>query len=226
MSRRTLVIGNKCYSSWSMRGWLALRAFGVAFEERRLPLETETFHREIAPLAPHRRVPVLIDGATTVWDSLAICEYADERFLDGRGWPTDRAARAMARSVCAEMHSGFAALRGALPMDCRASGASVPVSEAARRDVARMRGLLAECRVAHGAKATGAEAGPFLFGRWSLADGYFAPIAVRFKGYGVPLEGAAAAWLDAVWAHPAVVEWVAAGRAETEVVPADVMSVP
>lgn len=225
MSQPTLVIGNKCYSSWSLRGWLALAAFGVPFTERRLPLETAEFQREIARLAPNRRVPVLLDGETTVWDSLAICEYADERWLDGRGWPADRAARAMARAVCAEMHAGFTALRGALPMDCRASGAPVPVSEAARRDVARMRELLAGCR-ALGARAAGAEAGPYLFGRWSLADGYFAPIVVRFRGYGVPVEGAVASWMDAMWAHPALAAWVAAGRAEVEQVPPDVLAVP
>lgn len=226
MSKPTLIIGNKRHSSWSLRGWLSLRAFGIEFEERRLLLETPEFHRELAKLALNRRVPVLIDGSTTVWDSLAIAEYVDDRWLDGAGWPADRTARAMARSACAEMHSGFADLRNALPMDCAASGAPVPVNEATRRDVARMRALLAACRADHGAKATGAEAGPFLFGRWSLADGYFAPIVLRFKGYGVPVDGAVAAWMDAMWSHPALAEWVAAGRAETEQVPVDVLAVP
>jgi glutathione S-transferase len=226
MSKPTLVIANKRHSSWSLRGWLALRPFGVAFEERRVPLETAEFHRVMAELGLNRRVPVLIDGAITVWDSLAICEYANERWLEGKGWPADRAARAMARSVCAEMHAGFSALRNALPMDCKASGAPVPVNEATRLEVARMRELLAGCRTAHGERTVGAEAGPFLFGRWSLADGYFAPIAVRFKGYGVPVEGAVAAWLDALWSHPALVEWIAAARAETEIVPPDILAVP
>lgn len=226
MSRPTLVIGNKCYSSWSLRGWLALEAFGIGFTERRLPLETPEFHREIAKLAPNRRVPVLIDGPTTVWDSLAICEYVNERWLDRRGWPADPAARAMARSVAAEMHSGFGGLRNALPMDCRADGSPVPVNEAARKDVERMRALLAACRADHGARATGAESGPFLFGRFSLADCCFAPIVVRFKGYGVPTDGAVADWADAMWAHPALSAWVEAGRAETERVPPDILAVP
>ena len=222
MTTTTLVIGNKCYSSWSLRGWMPLKAFGVGFVERRLLLETAEFHREMAALGLNRRVPVLIDGATMVWDSLAICEYVDDRWLEGRGWPADRAARAMARSACAEMHSGFVGLRRALPMDCRAGGAPVPVDEAARQDVARMRALLGGCLAKHGAEG----GGPWLFGRFSLADCYFAPIVVRFKGYGVPVEGALAAWMDAMWAHPALAEWVAAGRAEVERVPPDILAVP
>lgn len=220
MARPVLVIGNKCYSSWSLRSWLPLRHFGVDFEERRLPLETEEFTREIGKYAPTRRVPVLIDGEVTVWDSLAIAEYANERWLNAKGWPEDRAARAHARTICAEMHSGFVGLRSALPMDCRASGAPVPVNAAARSDVARMRELIGGCRSRFGAS------GPWLFGAFSLADCYFAPIVVRFKGYGVPVDGAVAAWVEAMWALPALAEWVAAGRAEREVVPADVLRLP
>jgi len=220
MTRPTLIIATKRHSSWSLRGWLALKAFGVGFEERRLPLETAEFHREMDKLGLNRRVPVLIDGATTVWDSLAIAEYVNERWLEGKGWPADRAARAMARSACAEMHSGFSALRNALPMDCRAPGTPVPVNEATRHDVARLRALLAGCRAAHGAD------GPWLFGAFSLADCYFAPIVVRFRGYGVPVEGAVAAWMDALWAHPALVEWVAAAQVETDLVPPDILAIP
>jgi len=224
MTTPTLVIGNKCYSSWSLRGWLPLRHFGVAFTERRLPLGTEEFDREMAQLGLNRRVPVLIDGEHTVWDSLAICEYANERWLDGRGWPVDRGARARARSVCAEMHSGFAGLRRALPMDCRASGAPTPVDEAARADVARMRALIADCRSRPGVH--GADGGPWLFGAFSIADCHLAPIAVRFTVYGVPLEGAVAEWVGTMWALPALAEWVAAGRAEAERVPPDILAVP
>ena len=220
MSTPVLVIGNKRHSSWSLRGWLPLRHHGIAFEERRLPLETEEFAREIVKYTPTRRVPVLIDGDTTIWDSLSIAEYVNERWLDGKGWPIERAARAHARTVCAEMHTGFVGLRSALPMDCRASGAAVPVDAAARADVARMRELIAGCRARFGGE------GPWLFGRFSLADCYFAPIVVRFKGYGVPVDGAVAAWVEQVWALPALVEWVAAGRAEREVVPPDVLSLP
>jgi glutathione S-transferase len=220
MSKPLLVIGNKCYSSWSLRAWLPLRHFGIAFEERRLPLETEEFAREIVKYAPTRRVPVLIDGATTVWDSLAICEYANERWLGGKAWPAALTARAHARTVCAEMHTGFAGLRGALPMDCRASGATVPVNAAARADIGRMRELIADCRARFGA------GGPWLFGEFSLADCYFAPIVVRFKVYGVPVSRAVADWVETAWALPALAEWVEAGRAERETVPSDVLGVP
>ena len=220
MSKPVLVIGNKCYSSWSLRAWLPLRHYGISFEERRLPLESAEFAREIAKYSPTRRVPVLLDGAVTVWDSLAIYEHVNERWLDGKGWPAALAARAHARAVCAEMHTGFVGLRSALPMDCRASGASVPVSAAARADIARMRELIAGCRAGFGGGDR------WLLGAFSLADCYFAPIVVRFKVYGVPVAGAVADWVEAMWALPALAEWVAAGRAEQEVVPPDVLSVP
>ena len=224
MSKPVLVIGNKCHSSWSLRGWLPLRHYGIAFEERRLPLETEEFAREIVKYTPTRRVPVLIDGDITVWDSLAIHEYVNERWLDGKGWPAERAARAHARTVCAEMHTGFNDLRGAMPMDCLASGAPLAVNAAARTYVARMRELIAGCRARFGSRAK--DGGPFLFGAFSLADCYFAPIVVRFKVYGVPLDGAVADWVEAMWALPALIEWVAAGRAERETVPIDMLIVP
>lgn len=220
MTKPLLVIGNKRHSSWSLRGWLPLRHWGVGFDERRLLLETPEFAREIAQYAPSGRVPVLVDGAVTVWDSLAICEYANERWFEGKGWPAERVVRAHARTVCAEMHSGFAALRNALPMDCGARGTGVPVNAAARADVARMRALIADCRARFGSS------GPWLFGEFSLADCYLAPIVVRFKGYGVPLAGSVEAWVEAMWALPALVEWVAAGRAERETVPVDVLELP
>jgi len=220
MSKPTLVIGNKCYSSWSLRPWLALRHWGVSFDEQQLWFASGSFGAEVAELSPTRRVPVLIDGTTTVWDSLAICEYANERWLDGQGWPAERAARAVARSVCAEMHSGFVGLRRALPMDCRASGAPLAVDEAVRADVARMRASIADCRARFGA------GGPYLFGAFSLADCYLAPVVVRFKGYGVPVEGAVAAWMQTMWALSALVGWVAAGRAEHEQYPPDVLGLP
>ena len=224
MSKPLLVIGNKRHSSWSLRAWLALRHWGVGFDERRLPLDTPEFAREIVKYAPTGRVPVLVDGAVTVWDSLAICEYANERWFDGKGWPSDRAARAFARTVCAEMHTGFTNLRNSMPMDSRASGAPLPVNAATRVDVARMREMIADCRTRFGMAAAGD--GPWLFGSFSIADCYLAPIVVRFKGYGVPLGGAVAAWVEAMWSLPELVEWVAAGRAERETVPVDVLELP
>ena len=220
MSKPLLVIGNKRHSSWSLRAWLPLRHWGVDFDERRLLLDTPEFAREVAAYAPTGRVPVLVDGAVTVWDSLAICEYANERWFEGKGWPAERAARAFARTVCAEMHTGFAALRNSMPMDSGASGAPLAVNAATRADVARMRALIGDCRSRFGA------GGPWLFGAFSLADCYLAPIVLRFKGYGVPLEGSVAAWVEAMWALPALAEWVAAGRAERETVPVDVLELP
>jgi glutathione S-transferase len=220
MSKPLLVIGNKRHSSWSLRGWLPLRHWGVDFEERRLPLDTPEFAREIVKYAPTGRVPVLVDGGVTVWDSLAICEYANERWFEGKGWPAALAARAHARTVCAEMHTGFPALRNSMPMDSRAGGAPLAVNAATRAEVARMRALISDCRARFGAD------GPWLFGGFSIADCYLAPIVLRFKGYGVPLEGEVAAWVEAMWALPALAEWVAAGRAERETVPIDVLELP
>ena len=220
MSKPLLVIGNKRHSSWSLRAWLPLRHWGVDFDERRLLLDTPQFARDIAGYSPTGRVPVLVDGTVTVWDSLAICEYANERWFAGQGWPASLAARAHARTVCAEMHTGFTALRNSMPMDSRAGGAGLAVNAATRTDVARMRALIGDCRARFGA------AGPWLFGGFSLADCYLAPIVVRFKGYGVPLDGEVAAWVEAMWALPALAEWVAAGRAERETVPIDVLELP
>ena len=207
-----LVIGNKNYSSWSLRPWLLLRQFGVPFRELKLPLDTPEFEARIGDYAPNRRVPALHDGATRLWDSLAICEYANERWLDGRGWPADRATRALARSISAEMHSGFTALRNEMPFNCR-SRRRVALSHDATRDVARAQALWADCRARFGA------GGPWLFGEFSPADAMFAPVALRFVTYGVPLDATARAYVDAVAAHPAVVEWIAAGRTEREVIP-------
>ena len=224
MSKPTLVIGNKCYSSWSLRGWLPLRHWQVPFEEHLLWFADGSFDAEVAKHSPTRRVPVLIDGDTTVWDSLAICEYVNERWLDGKGWPADRAARAMARSICAEMHTGFTGLRSSMPMDCRASGMPVAVNQATRADVARMRALLAECRARHGASS--GKSGPYLFGEFSLADCYFAPVVIRFKGYGVKTDAVVSAWLEQMWQLPALAEWIAAGRVESETVPPDILAIP
>ena len=140
----TLVIGNKNYSSWSLRPWLLLRHFGVPFGEIQLPLDTPEFHERIAALSPSRRVPALHDGDVVAWDSLAICEYANERWLDGRGWPADPARRAVARSIAAEMHSGFPALRAQLPMNLRRTPREPHWDEAARRDMTLLREALGE----------------------------------------------------------------------------------
>ena len=211
----TLVIGNKNYSSWSLRPWLLLRHFGVAFDEVRLPLDTPEFHAQVGRWSPTRRVPVLHDGELMVWDSLAICEYANDRWLQGRGWPPDLATRALARCAAAEMHSGFAALRGQLPMNVRRQPNGSRWDADAQRDIARVQELWRELRTRFGGQ------GDFLCGGFGIVDAMFAPVCVRFRGYGVRTDDTASAYMDAIFALPAMREWEAAARAETERVGAD-----
>lgn len=215
MTLPLLVIGNKNYSSWSLRGWLAMRKAGVDFEERRLPLDTPTFEAEISALSPSRRVPVLWDGDLCVWDSLAIGEYVNERWADGRLLPADRALRAQARSLCAEMHAGFPALRSDMPMNCRATGRKVPMSAALEADIRRIVELWSQARVASD------ERGPWLLGDFSLADAMYAPVAFRFQTYGVTVPDVARDYMHTVFEDTDIRAWVEAALAETEVVEAD-----
>jgi glutathione S-transferase len=204
----TLVIGNKNYSSWSLRPWLLMRHHDIAFDEVRLPLDTPEFRSGITRWSPSGRVPVLHHGNLVVWDSLAICEYVNEAFLDGRGWPRDGAARAVARAVSAEMHSGFQALRNALPMNCRRRATGFVVPAEARGDIDRITRIWRECR----ARAAGDE--PFLFGAFSIADAMYAPVALRFRTYGVAVGEVERHYADALIALPALREWLAAAEAE------------
>lgn len=203
-----LVIGNKNYSSWSLRPWLLLRQFNVAFEERKLDLYTPGFHEEAGRWSPTRRVPALHDDGLLVWDSLAICEYANERWLDGRGWPASLQARALARAAAAEMHSGFAALRTQLPMNCRRKPDGYHWDDAAAADIARVQALWAWLRGTHG------DGGDFLCGEFGIVDAVFAPVAIRFIGYGVAMDDIASRYVEALAALPAMREWQA--EAETE----------
>ena len=207
-SSPTLVIGSKNYSSWSLRAWLLLRQFDVDFIEIKLPLDTPEFYARIGDYSPAGRVPVLIDGEVRVWDSLAICEYANERFLDGRAWPADRAARAWARAISAEMHSGFAALRGALPTNCRKRVATPPLSAAAQRDVERVESIWCEARERHAGE------GAFLFGKFSIADAMYAPVVLRFISYAVELEVPARAYVETIATLPALRDWLAETASE------------
>ena len=205
-----LVIGNKNYSSWSLRPWLLLSHFGVAFEEVRLPLDTPQFAAEVGRHSPTGKVPALHDDDVHVWDSLAICEYANERWLDGRGWPAERGQRALARAAAAEMHSGFTALRTQLPMNSRRQPDGYRWDEAAQRDIDRVQALWRELRGAHGA------GGDFLFGPFGIVDAMFAPVAIRFDGYGVAVDDTAAAYMQALFALPALREWRQAAAQESE----------
>jgi glutathione S-transferase len=213
MTRR-LVIGNRNYSSWSLRPWLALRVADVAFEEVVIELDRPETKARILEHSPSGRVPCLIDGALRVWDSLAICETANERWAGGRLWPADADARAYARAVVAEMHSGFAALRTHLPMDIRSRhferGAVAQARPDVAADIVRVQALWTECLAGSG--------GPFLFGDFSIADAFYAPVITRFATYGVALPARLSAWADTVQALPAMRDWTAAAHAETAVI--------
>jgi glutathione S-transferase len=212
----TLVIGNKNYSSWSLRPWLLLRHYGVPFTEQRLLLDTPEFAAQVARWSPSRRVPALHDGDLVLWDSLAICEYANERWLDGKAWPADIALRAVARCAAAEMHSGFGALRSQLPMNVRRQPRLPHWDAGADADIARVQEIWRDLRARSG------DGGPFLCGdRFGIVDAMFAPVCVRFRGYGVPLDAAATSYLQAIFALPAMCEWEAAALAETERVASD-----
>lgn len=201
-----LVIGNKNLSSWSMRPWLLLRHAGLPFRERVLPFETAGWRDAIVALSPSRRVPALHHGELVVWDSLAICEYVADVFPDAKLWPSDRAARAIARSMSAEMHSGFAGMRREMSMDVAARHPRRAPSHETDDDVKRVLALWTECRARAG-RLVGDEAGPFLFGRFSIADAMFAPVVWRFRTYGVEIPEGARAWYETMLALPAMKEW-------------------
>lgn len=207
MGELLLIIGNKNYSSWSLRPWILMKHLGLAFEERLLPLDTPEFARDIAAVSPTKRVPLLRHGQLRVWDSLAICEYACE--LAGRGWPTDRAARAVARSVCAEMHAGFTALRSQWPMNARASGRHTAPNAERAADITRIGEIWADCRARFGA------GGPWLFGDYSAADAMYAPVVLRFRTYGARLNDSATAYVATALADPHLKDWVNGAAAES-----------
>jgi glutathione S-transferase len=173
----TLVIGNKELSSWSLRPWLVLRHYGIEFREIRLPLDTPEFFAQIVRYSGALRVPVLIDGEAHIWDSLAIVEYLNEK-VGGRGWPADPLLRAHARSVSAEMHSGFQALRETWPMHANGSNPHVPLPPQGRTDVGRVQTIWDDCRAKYASR------GPWLFGEFSIADAMYAPVVLRFRHYG------------------------------------------
>ena len=210
-----LVVGNKNLSSWSLRPWVLLRHAGIAFDERVLPFEAEGWRDAIVSLSPTRRVPVLHDGELVVWDSLAICEYVADTFPEARLWPTARGARAVARSVSAEMHSGFPNMRRDLSMDVVARHARRPFARETEDELVRVQAIWEECR-ARAARLTGDDAGPFLFGRFSIADAMFAPVVWRFRTYAIELSGEARAYADAMLALPAMHEWEQASIAEVK----------
>jgi glutathione S-transferase len=205
-----LVIGNKNYSSWSLRAWLLLTQLGIPFEEEKLSFNDPRFKARVHKYSPVGEVPVLVDGDLAIWDSLAIVEYIAEKFPDRGVWPAGREARARARSVCAEMHAGFRAMRSRLGMNCELH-LPMPVLDAAtRRDVARICQLWADC--AH----FNSGSGPFLFGAFSAADAYFAPVVRRFVTYDVAVAESARPYVKMIDALPSMKEWMTAALAEND----------
>ena len=205
-----LVIGNKTFSSWSLRPWLLLRHFGIDFDEVMLPLDTPEFSARIPGYSPTGRVPAMHLGDELVWDSLAICEVANERWLGGRAWPAEPRPRAAARSAAAEMHSGFAALRSQLPMNCRRKPRERHWDAEAQRDIERIQQLWRQLRTEHG------DGEGFLCGSFGIVDAMFAPVCVRFRGYGPVLDRNAERYLDTMFALPAMQRWLREADAETD----------
>lgn len=208
MADIAIVVGNKNYSSWSLRGWLALKATGVDFDEIVIPLRQPNTKAEILRHSPGAKVPILKHKGITVWESLAICEFLAETYPSAKLWPADPVPRAHARSVSAEMHAGFEALRTNMPMDMRASKPGKGMADGVQADIDRVSTIWRECRERYGKN------GPYLFGHFTMTDAMFAPVVSRFVTYGVKLDAASAAYRDAMWAMPAMKSWVEAAKRE------------
>ena len=207
MSEFHLIIGNKNFSSWSLRPWILMKRLGVQFRETIVPLDTPQFKDEIGRVSPTGRVPVLLHDGLTLWDSLAICEYVAE--FTGRGWPVQRSARAVARSVCAEMHSGFGNLRAQWPFNATARNRRTLMTPGLEADVERIEEIWNDCRSRFG--KTG---GPWLFGEYSIADAMYAPVALRFNTYGAPLTETARWYIAATLEDAGMQKWLLAARDE------------
>lgn len=207
-----LIIGNKNYSSWSLRAWLLLSAYDVPFDEVRIALYEDNFRAEISKHTNAGKVPVLHDSDLVVWDSLAICEYISDQYLEGKGWPAETKDRALARSCCAEMHSGFFTLRGEMPMNCRAENRKVSISEHLGKEISRIDTLWSELREKFSAR------GPWLFGQFSIADCMFAPVVFRFSTYNVEVSESSRQYMNSVLGHPKVQLWLKGAKAENETI--------
>ncbi|MCL4671873.1 MAG: glutathione S-transferase family protein [Sphingomonadaceae bacterium] len=206
-----LIIGNKNYSSWSLRAWLAAKQSGILFEELTVNIggdDWQVAKRQSGEIMPSGKVPILWDGEVVVWDSLAILEYLADKVGRDRFWPKDDAARGMARAVVAEMHSSFRALRSELPMNVRARIEGHRVSEECKQDIVRVLQIWAEARARYG------EGGPFLFGTFGAADVFFAPVVSRFVTYGIGVPGFAEAYMETMWEQEWMQAWINAAEDE------------
>jgi glutathione S-transferase len=205
-----LIIGNKNYSSWSLRPWLLLSHFNLPFEEIRIPLDSPEFTSTLAQYSAAGKVPVLQDKGIEIWDSLAICEYLSEQYLGGKGWPTDPLDRAQARSASAEMHSSFMTIRSSMPMNCRSSRI-ISITSEIHGEIKRIDQLWSQLRDTYGSK------GDFLLGDFSIADCMFAPMVSRFHTYQPELGKNSQNYVEAIINHPAMKQWYVQAAQEAEV---------
>jgi glutathione S-transferase len=217
-----LIIGNKNYSSWSMRPWIAMKVAKIPFEETLVSLDAPDFKDVVGPVSGTGKVPALIDGEVRVWESLAILEYLAEKFPNARLWPADSAARALARAISNEMHAGFLPLRRHMPMNMWRPVIKRDLTPEAAVNVKRIETLWSECRARYGMRADG----PFLFGAFGAADAMYAPVVARLNTYGVDVGAATKSYMDAVMALPAWGEWYSAALQETWVLAADEVDWP
>lgn len=211
----SLVIGNKNYSSWSLRAWLLLTEAGIEFSEQRIPLDIDSTAAELARTSPSGRVPVLMLGDELIWDTLAIAETVAERWPEKELWPADAAARAHARSISAEMHAGFVSLRETMPMNCRAMGRKVSIPDDLATDINRILDIWADCQRRYHST------GDWLFGKFSVADAMYAPVVLRFRTYGINLPDSASTYPERLLNSAAMQNWLAAAESEIEVIKTD-----
>lgn len=209
-----LYIGNKNYSSWSLRAWLGLKVAGIAFEEKCIPLRSDAFAAQAPVFSPTAKVPAFFDGHKTIWEALAILEYIADSRPDTLLWPLDMDVRAIARAVSLEMHGGFGPLRSHMPMNCRKSLPGLGRGEGVEKDIARIGEIFKTCRTQYG------QGGDFLFGHFSIADAMFAPVVSRFKTYGVPLDPVGNAYMETILGLPEVKAWSVDAAAEEWVIAA------
>ena len=215
-----LIIGNKNYSSWSLRPWIAMKVAGIAFDEEVISLDAEDFKARVGQVSPAGRVPALADGNVQIWESLAILEYLAEKFPGARLWPADPGARALARAISAEMHAGFVPLRRHLPMNMSRPVMPRQLTPEVETNVRRIEAMWTDCRTRYGGD------GSFLFGSFGAADAMYAPVVARFHTYAVKVGGPARAYMDAIMALPAWAEWRGAALAEPWVLPEDEVDWP
>ncbi len=219
MSELKIIIGNKRYSSWSLRGWLAAEHTGLPYKEILLQLDTPRFYEEIVKYSPAKRVPTLLDGEIAVWDSAAIIDYCAKLAPEKFWWPEDKAAYAHARSIFNEMHSGFTEIRSHMPMNLQGQWQDLALSDALQKDISRVEALWTECRRNYGA------GGDYLFGEFSAADMMFAPVTTRLATYGIKVNETAAQYIESVRNQPSVKAWFTDAQKETEIVDVDQLDI-